>query len=82
MKSIIGGYASFMEAQRAVLRELRPRLSTQDVVIAERARTVGRKLQPTRAQELRWKDHAAFLVMMTAEPDVIARARRLLDMDR
>ncbi len=78
MRSIIGGYQSFAEAQRAV-RKLEPQLSIQNVVIADRERSLGQALHPTAAQQARWHDGPpAFLVVLTAAPDVIAHATMLL----
>ena len=78
MQSVIGGYRSFAEAQRAV-RSIESQLSIQDVVIADSARSLGRKMNPTSEQRARWKGQTpAFLVAMTAEPEVIARATMLL----
>lgn len=79
MQSVIGGYDSFVEAQRAV-RSLEPKLSIQDVLIADRIRSGGRKVNPTAEQRSRWKDEIPrYLVVMRARPEVIDQATRMLE---
>ena len=74
MQRVIAGYDSLEQAERAV-RSLQPHLSIQDVVIADKNHRTWRRLHPERG------DIAVatpFLVVMTGEAGVIARARELL----
>jgi hypothetical protein len=74
MQRVIAGYGSLAQAQQAV-RSLESSLSIQDVVIADKHHRTWRKLHPESADT---SSTRPFLVVMTGEPSVIARARELL----
>jgi hypothetical protein len=74
MQRVIAGYESLEQAQQAV-RSLEPFLSIQDVIIADKHHRTWRRLHPERADT---SSTRPFLVLMTGEPGVIARARQLL----
>jgi len=79
MQRVIGGYRTFLEAQRAVRTLERHQFSIQDVLIAEQALATGPRLRATPVQRARWREQSPeFLVALRAEPDVIERATALL----
>lgn len=74
-RSVIAGYDSFEQAQRAV-RSLERHLSIQDMVIADENHRTWRRLRSK--HDGRDAAGGAFLVVMTGEPRSIERARELL----
>jgi hypothetical protein len=77
MRTVIGEYASMVEAERAV-RALESKISIQHIVITDQGEYGGRRRDSWRDRILSNERKPSFLVSMSGTREAIEQARALL----